>query len=617
MKRFFLFILLLALSPTAYSQTCRVTLKAPADVTVRVYKGFGDTLSAGNPVLRKMTMYGGKMKHVYELETGGRYHFVASGEGYYTFHKDFLAENGKAIDAGPGRMGAAGYAPEKVYALTDETIANAQDITALKRKYPWVITTPALNRKKAAQEHTTQEEIEAFLNGLDDQDDNLYLFTPGHTTLGKSLFLAVFSTTDLKGKSLEEAGAALVASGKPTVYLHAHIHGNEPSPCDGALAMAAALDGRYGREVLPEVNVIILPRINGDGAQAWTRGTSVAPDMNRDNLLAANPEIKATHLVYNHFLPEVVVDMHEYGAWRNALRDTGFLDDAGITVSGNQNNTPALNDLMKEMMRYVESAGAAEGLRYWEYTQAGYSDQSPLHASHYYALRGSTNFLVETPNASLDKGATFARRVMTQFFAAKALIAFTIAHSDRLRATVAADRQATVACGENGTNPLILKHGQNEEPYRYTRKFYDFRRGEVLCDSLFSVRYYEVPLVVRSRPRAYLIPKDVPDAARILEIAGYNGITWSEVDPGTTMRLRKYEPGEPDDKLHLDRLGPEKTYDFPNGAYLFPMNQPSGHVLGMLMEPDFCKTDRYPITLVQAELLKRDQIYRCEQPLTK
>ena len=63
-------------------------------------------------------------------------------------------------------------------------------------------------------------------------------------------------------------------------------------------------------------------------------------------------------------------------------RIRSFLDDAGITVSGNQNNTRDLNELMKKMMRYVESTGAKEGLRYWEYTQGGYSDQAPLHASH-------------------------------------------------------------------------------------------------------------------------------------------------------------------------------------------------------------------------------------------
>ena len=44
------------------------------------------------------------------------------------------------------------------------------------------------------------------------------------------------------------------------------------------------------------------------------------------------------------------------------------------------------------------------------------------------------------------------------------------------------------------------------------------------------------------------------------------------------------------------------------------MDQPSAHVLAMLMEPDFCKTDKYPISLVQAGLLQREEVFRQEFP---
>ena len=596
----------------AFGQTCKVTLRAPEGVSVVVYQGFGDSLKVGDPV--SVTTRGAHVEYVYQVKPG-RHHFIASGEGYYWLRKNFLAEEGKVIDADPGRKGGQGYEPEKVYCHTDETVAATMDISALAKSYPKVLTIPCFRKGKPRQEHTTQEELLAYLAGIDGKKDNLYLYTAGHTTLGLEMPFALFTATDVAGLSLEEAAAAVRANGKPTVYLHAQIHGREPSAGDGALAMIAELTGKYGRQVLPSVNVLILPRVNGDGAKAFTRGTSVAPDMNRDNLLAANPEVKAAHHIYNLFRPEVVLDMHEYGAWRSVMRTRGFLDDAGITVSGNQNNTAELNDLMKEMMRYVEAEGDKVGLRYWEYTQGGYSDQAPLHASHYYALRGSANFLVETPNASSDKAATYGRRVMTQFFAAKALIDFTIANTERLQAAVKNDRAATVAKGLSGTDPLVLKHGQNKESYRYTRKYYDFRKGEVIKDSTFSVRYYEVPEIVRERPRAYVISKDVAHIERILEVMRYNGICWSELPKNVSLPLRKYAQGDTTAKPVLDVLCEEQVCCFPQGAYLFPMGQESGLVLGMLMEPDFVLTDSFPISLVQAGLLKREDVYRCENEL--
>ncbi|MBO4571800.1 MAG: hypothetical protein J5699_07740 [Bacteroidales bacterium] len=613
MKRFLLFSAVLLICCSAYSQTCKVTLTAPEGVSVRVYQGFGDSLFVGEPI--SSTAHGSNVDYVYELKPG-RHHFIASGEGRYWLQKNFLAEEGKVIDADPGLKGGKGYEPSRIYAHTDETAANALDITELTKKYPGVLAVPSLKKGKAAQEYTTQEELESFLVLRDDKWDNMYVFfNVGHTTRGLVMPLAVFTTTNLNGMTLEEAAAAVRGNEKPTVYLHAHIHGNEPSAGDGALAMVAELDGKYGKEVLRYVNVIILPRVNGDGAKAWTRGTSRFPDMNRDNLLIDNPEIKAAHRIYNLFLPEVVMDMHEYGAWRNVMRTRGFLDDAGITVSGNQNNIAELNDLMKEMMRYVEAEGAKVGLRYWEYTQGGYSDQAPLHASHYYALRGSTNFLVETPNATLDKGQTHARRVMTQFFAAKALIDYTIEHRAKIQGAVRADRVATVAKGLAGSDPLVLKHGQNEEAYKYTRKFFDFRKGEVLTDSTFAVRYYEVREIERERPTAYVIPKNVRNAERILEVMRYNDITWTELPKGEKMTLRKYAAGDEQAKPRLDVLCDEQEYTFPEGAYLFPMGQESGIILGMLMEPDFVMTDSFPISLVQARLLTRDDVYRCERKL--
>ena len=606
-------MLLCASGFSAFSETHKVTLRAPGGVKVTVYQGFGDTIPAGRPALVKMTLFGGFKDHTLYLEPG-KYHFVASGEGYYTLHKDFSVSGPKRINANPGKMGGKGYEPKRVYEFTDETVKSLS-LGAVAKKFPKVMTVPSLSRKKPAQEHTTQEEMEAFITSHDDNNDNMYRYIVGHTTLGLPMPFVIFTTEAISGMDLDAAAEVVRGSGKPTVYLHAHIHGNEPSAGDGALAAIAELDGKYGKQVLQKVNVIILPRVNGDGAKAWTRGTSVAPDMNRDNLLAANPEIKAAHHIYNLFLPEVVMDMHEYGAWRNVTRNRGFLDDAGITVSGNQNNTPELNDLMKVMMRYVEETGAREGLRYWEYTQGGYSDQAPLHASHYYALRGSLNFLVETPNASLDKMSTYARRVMTQFFAAKALIEFTASHTSEVLATVRADREATVQKGLKGIDPLVLKHGQNKQAYEYNRKYFDMADGKLIKDSTFAVRYYEVPLITRERPKAYVIPKNVPEAKRILEVMKYNGITWSELPAGVTLPVRGYLPGDSEKEPVLNVLGAEETKAFPDGAYLFSMAQPSGLVLGMLMEPDFVKTDKFPISLVQAGLLETSQVFRCEKPL--
>lgn len=619
MKRTILLVLMLSFHTAAFAQTSRTTVIAPADVSLSVFGGFADSTAVMTPVSR--TESGGIVTRVYELAPGN-YHFVSSGYDRNTLKKNFTVGSAQqTINADPGHVSEKGYQNTTIaLAYTDEVNAAALSVAELSKRFPKVLTTPAFNPRKPVQEHTTQREMERYLEKLDNSSGTMYTYLAGLSTKGRRLPLAVFTTTDLDGMSMEQAALALRTNGKPTIFLHAEIHGNEPSPGEAALSMCAELAGSYGAAVLPHVNVIVMPRVNCDGIKEWTRGTSVSPDMNRDNLLVKNPEIKATHRVYNLFLPDIVLDMHEYGVKGNYALTEGFLDDAGITVGGNQNNSRALNDIQIDMMRFVEKAGAASGLRYWEYTQKGYSDQSPLHASHYYALRGSANFLVETPNAFCDKKTSFARRVFTQFFAAHALIVYAADNAGKLMATCRADREYVTACGLkcDGSNPIVLKHAQNKDAYRYTRTVFSFTDGRALRDSLYSVRYYEVPAITRPRPAAYVIPKDAAHIGRILEIAEFNGISYSEVPGGTSMTLRQYAQNpkwKADDAYNCEKcalLEPQET-TFEKGAYVFATAQSSGIVLSLLMEPDVIMTDKYPITLVQADLLSLVELYRKEK----
>lgn len=598
---------------TACSDIQNTTLTAPSGVTVKVFASFDKEDVVIEPI--STSVEGDITTYLFDLEPG-LYHFTSSGEGFFSLRKNFsISDKPKLIDANPGTKTGLGYENKgTASAYTDECSETAISTKELQKKYKKALATPSFTANKTGETYATQEELEAYLNEIDDDNDNLYSFVIGQTVNGKDIPFIVMTTTDITGLSLEDAAAAVRANEKPTVYLHALIHGNEPSSGDGALAAISELDGKYGKKMLPSVNVIVVPRVNGDGIEAWTRGTSQVNDLNRDNLHVKSPEIKATHYVYNLFMPEIVVDMHEYGVTRNFRAYEGYIDDAGITVSGNQNNTPELNKLMLDMMRGAEAYAAEEGLRLWEYTQGGYSDQSPLHASHYYALRGSVNFLVETPSAGCEKKSTYARRVFTQFIVAKYMIDYAAANADQLRSIVANDRATVAADGEIYTtnNPIVLKHGQNEEGYSYLRSQFDYVTGEKIKDTTFTLKYYEVPLITRPRPTAYLIPKDVENIDRILEIATYNGIAFYEVDNTKAFDLRKYKGDGKEAELLQ-----EKTYVFANGAYVFQMNQSSGIVLGMLMEPDMRMTDRNPISLHQAELLEIDDIYRCEKDLNE
>ena len=121
--------------------------------------------------------------------------------------------------------------------------------------------------------------------------------------------------------------------------------------------------------------------------------------------------------------------------------------------------------------------------------------------------------------------------------------------------------------------------------------------------------------VVRSRirPTAYVIPKDIPNAEKILYILDNQGAEYYELEPGSTANLKQYYYVA---RVHLQRpgnlgftpptCGRETAVTFPNGAYVIPMDQVSGNVIAMTMEPDVNDSNGYDGTLVQYGLVDYD-----------
>lgn len=82
-------------------------------------------------------------------------------------------------------------------------------------------------------------------------------------------------------------------NGKPTVLIVAMQHGDEPASGEGALAYAKSLaQGKEG-DALSWINVLIVPRANPDGADAFTKALANGVDLNKDHFALSTPESRA------------------------------------------------------------------------------------------------------------------------------------------------------------------------------------------------------------------------------------------------------------------------------------------------------------------------------------
>ncbi len=585
---------------------CKVKLVVPEGVAVtRLQKGVekdGEEVSCTAQCVED-----GRNTYIYELAPGA-YRYLSEGEGYYTFDKDLIVRAGeteKTIDACGGKMAGTHWEQNNtVREFSDERIYSSANVLSeeVREKYSYVFTTPSFSGAKARNEFTTQSEMEQFLSELSSPYMRIY-------PLGKSkvhelmLYAAVFSKSDISdAETLEQAAEIVGKNGKPTVLEQAQIHGNEQSAGEAALVMLRELTGEYGEQLLDKLNVVIIPRINVDGARDYTYSPVEETNINRDYCALTDVETPMLLRVYNAFLPEMVIDHHEFGTI------TKYQYDVKIGGQDNLNLPQQLRDLQYLFLNYELDSIRAEGFRS-AYFRSPRTDTNPATGRGAYFTRGSISILLEIPGVKKGK-LYWERRVLCQYLAAKNLLDYAAAHAAELRATVAQTRLDIVRAGTyfDAQNNLITLEHRPGTPVFLNSATYSLEDGSYLGDEVVAFYRFDKPTHQRPRPLAYVIPKGAENIERILQIMDIEKIAYRELAAGETLTVRAYRGS-----AASASLAEEQSVCFEQGAYLFPTAQVMGVVLSVLMEPDILDCTQGAASFVQQGLLDISELYRCEK----
>ncbi len=202
--------------------------------------------------------------------------------------------------------------------------------------------------------HTRHDLIVAYFEELAQHSNKASIEYYGKTHEGRKLVMLTITSED-QLSNLEaiknEHLAYTDPSKNPTAYedlpvfvnLGYNVHGNEPSSSEAALLMAYTLVASQNQEVksyLENAVVFIDPTINPDGRDRHTHWANMYQgnpevadpqdaehneywpggrtnhywfDLNRDWLLAVNPESQAKLKWFHNWYPNVVTDFHEMG----------------------------------------------------------------------------------------------------------------------------------------------------------------------------------------------------------------------------------------------------------------------------------------------------------------
>lgn len=534
----------------------------------------------------------GVVKYYFEGLAAGNYRTNVSRSGYYTINKVHVLTAEQmatetVIDVSTeirifNGSSVAGYQSVTVKEFSDAMMAMLTNKeSAWYRNYAKYLTTPVFAEGKKHQQ-TTQEEMEAYIAGLDDTNDHMYVYSIGQSAEGKNIPIVIFSLTDLSGaETLEEAAALIRANEKLTIHYQAQIHGNEPAGGEAALATIGRLDtAEYGDRLLEKMNIYVIPRLNPDGSEDYVRVVpSTGLNGNRDYLMARTVEIQAQHYVYNLFMPELAIDGHEYTV-DNANNNQAYKD---MMMAGgyNGNSSEEFTKFTEDMILGVIPALKAQGLDFSFYTNITNNNYS-VSGTMYAGLRGSVSFLLESRGISFGNH-TMDRRVISHLITLETIFEYAYTNTEDVQAASDAERQRIINNGltYEDSDVLVLAHKKvSDERLSHVTDKYSYLTGQK-TGTIDVVPTKHVADTTRVRPTAYVIPAGQEWTQDVLDIMDLHGISYSFYEAGTAINLQKYLG-----TTAGTTLSEEQAVVFGKGAYVITMNQSGALILTSLMEPD-------------------------------
>ncbi|WP_071461477.1 M14 family zinc carboxypeptidase [Bacillus massilinigeriensis] len=196
----------------------------------------------------------------------------------------------------------------------------------------------------------TYESMAAYLKDQDARQDAMQLEVIGKTVKGRDIMMAKYITNP----------------SNPTILFLTQQHGNEQLTTEGALQFIKHLGTGKTRGVLKDVNILVIPMLNADGAMGdvdfslddyhadgnrhLTRYNANKVDLNREHaksIAEMEPEARALYEnVFNKYKIDYMIDLHHQGT----LSETdGKLVSGSILYPTNANVKPEVLERSKKL----------------------------------------------------------------------------------------------------------------------------------------------------------------------------------------------------------------------------------------------------------------------------
>ncbi len=356
------------------------------------------------------------------------------------------------------------------------------------------------------QKATSYDELSTFINHLDKQSDLLKVEIAGQSVEGRNLYTLFFSSSEFaKDKS------------KIKVLIFAQQHGNEQSGKEGALMLASELLKPEYRYLFDKIDLVVVPQVNPDGSEMNKRRNANGKDLNRNHMILTEPETQTLHTLFNRYLFEVTLDVHEYSPYGESWKKYGYRKNADITLGSTTNtniskNIRELSDngYLPFILKYLSdsqfssftySPGGPPGEEYIRHSTFDVND-----GRQSFGIQNTFSFIQEGMNGKDDSIENLKRRAEGQMTGMRGLLEYVHGNKEKIKTLVWEERKKLLAFTPGQDISIQSVHVPSGKPLILPLLSYSTGK-----DTLVKVKDYR-PLV-RSlldvqKPLGYLIPGD-------------------------------------------------------------------------------------------------------------
>jgi hypothetical protein len=429
---------------------------------------------------------------------------------------------------------------------------------------------------------TGYDDLSDYIHLLDERSDLLEAEVIGQSAQGRNLYALKFSSGDF---GLDEE--------KIRVLIFAQQHGNEQSGKEGALLLARELLKEENRYLFDRIDLMLVPQVKNQ------RRNANGADLNRNHLTLTEPETRALHRVFNRYLFEVSLDVHEYSPYGEDWKNKGYRKNSEVTVgtTTNPNVSGEIRMLsLKGYLPFILQYLSDRGFSSFEYLPGGPPGISYIRRSTFdindgrqsAGIRNTFAFIQEGMNGTDSFLENLQRRSEGQMAGMLGLLEYAYRNSGLIKNMVAGERQRIIS-GE-GYQMITIQAEHMETGEKLELPVFSYLSGQdsvVLVDDFHPVvrSVCDVP-----RPEGYLVPGSLTS---LVDWAERHELVTGELKKPGKYRFERYMVLGIDsidfegDKVVDPLLNREDSLEkMKKREYLFiPTAQIKGNLLVIALEP--------------------------------